>query len=132
MIATYRRAGGGKAEPAVEFVEEVPNNRIQLVGDLRLALARAGTPPGLADDDLEHPGQRYRLQPGDLRRDGGGVADDLSEGGGLAVGQLQHQPVDGRADGRQVAEFATPEVRRDAADPGDGPEHEVADGSRRE
>ena len=42
------------------------------------------------------------------------------QGGGLAVGQLQRQPMDGRTDGRQVAELAMPELRRDAADPGDG------------
>jgi len=39
--------------------------------------------------------------------------------------------VDGRADGRQVAELAAPELRRDAANPGDGLKDEVADGSRR-
>ena len=41
------------------------------------------------------------------------------------------QPVDGRADGRQVAELAAPELRRDVADPGDGLENEVADSSCR-
>jgi hypothetical protein len=39
--------------------------------------------------------------------------------------------VDGRTDGRQVAELATPDLRRDAANPGDGLEDEVADGRGR-
>src|SRR5450755_2203715 len=88
------------AEPAVEFVEDVVDDRIELVSDLRLTLAVTGALAGFADDDLEYAGQRDPLQPGDLQRDGGGVADGTGEGGGLAVGQLQRQPVDGRADGR--------------------------------
>ena len=90
------------------------HHRTQLVSDLGLALAVAGAPAGIADDDLEHGGERDPLEPGDLRRDGRGVADGGGEGGGLAVGQLQRQPVNGRADGRQVAELAAPDLRRDA------------------
>src|SRR5580704_11221007 len=130
-VRTVRRWWSRNAEPAVELVEKVLDDRIQLVGDLRLALALAGSLPGLADDDLEHAGQRGSLQPGDLQRDGGGVADSGGQGSGQAVGQLQLQPVDGRANGRQVAEFAPPELRRDVADIGDGGEDEVADGSGR-
>jgi ribosomal protein S18 acetylase RimI-like enzyme len=51
------------AQPAVEFVEELLNNPKQLVGDLRLALAFAGALAGLADDDLQYPGQRW-VHPG--------------------------------------------------------------------
>ena len=104
---------------------------MQLVGDLRLALALEGAPAGFADDDLEHGGERDPLQPGDLWRDGGGVADGAGQDSRLAAGQLQQQPADGRADGGQVAELAAPELRRDAGDPGDGLKDEVADGSRR-
>jgi hypothetical protein len=39
--------------------------------------------------------------------------------------------VDGWADGRQVAELTTPDLWRDAANPGDGLQDELADGSRR-
>jgi hypothetical protein len=39
--------------------------------------------------------------------------------------------VDGRADGRQVAEFAAPLIRRDGPDPGGGLQDVVADGGRR-
>lgn len=37
-------------------MENALDDRIQLVGDLRLAAALAGAPAGLADDDLEHAG----------------------------------------------------------------------------
>ena len=52
------------------------------------------------------------------------------DGGSLAVDQLQRQPVDGRTDCGQVAQFAPPERRRNVADPGDGSKDEVTDGSR--
>src|ERR1700730_15669529 len=130
-VRTVRRWWSSNAEPAVELVENVLDDRIQLVRDLRLALALAGSLPGLADDDLEHAGQRGSLQPGDLPRDGGGVANGGGQGSSQAVDQFQRQPVDGRANGRQVAEFAPPQLRRDVADTGDGGEDEVADGSGR-
>src|SRR4029077_3389785 len=57
------------------------------------------------------------------------VAEGGGEGSGQAVGQPHRQPVDGRANSRQVAEFAPPQFRRDVADIGDGGEDEVADGS---
>src|ERR1700722_6531023 len=119
------------AHPAVEFVEDVLHNWAQLVSDLGLALAVAGAPAGIDDDDLEHRGERDPPEPGDLRRDGGGIADGGGQGHGLAVGQLQHQPVNRRADRRQVAELATPDLRWDAADSGDGFEDEAADRSGR-
>src|ERR1700730_2173990 len=127
----FRARGRGNAEPAVELVQQVLDHWIQLVGDLRLALAFAGAPPGLADDDLEHASQRDPLQRGDLRRDRGGVADGRGDGGGLAAGPLPSQPAHSRADGRQVAQLAPPLLRRDVADPGDKPQHEFAGGSRR-
>jgi hypothetical protein len=83
---------------------------VQLVGDLRLALTRAGALTGIADDDLEDTGKRNALQLGDLGRDGGAVADGGSEGGGLTIDQLQGQSVDRRTDSRQIAEFAVPEL----------------------
>src|SRR6185312_15635994 len=100
---------------------------MQIFGDLRLALAGASTPSSLADDDLEDAGECDALQPGDLRSDLAGFTDRGGEGGSLAVDHLQRQPVDGRANGGQVAELAAPLVGWDAANPGDRLEDEFAD-----
>ncbi len=73
------------AQPAIEFVEEVLHHRAQFVSDLGLALAVAGALAGIADDEVEHGGERDALEPGDLWRDGGGIADGGGEGSGLPV-----------------------------------------------
>jgi len=71
------------------------------------------------------------VQPGDLEGYGGGVADRVGERDGLAVDQLECEAVDGWAGGRQIAELTAPDLRWGVANPGDVPEHELADGSRR-
>src|SRR4051794_28119883 len=101
---------------------------MQLASDLGLALALASAPARLADDHLKDAGERDPLQPGDLRRDGAGLADGGAEGDGLTIGQLQNQPVDRRADGCQVTELAAPQLPRNAAKPRDRLQDEVADG----
>src|SRR6185437_9562811 len=100
---------------------------MQIFGDLRLALAGPSTLPSLADDDLEDAGECDALQPGDLRSDLAGFTDRGGQGGGQAVDHLQRQPVDGRANGGQVAELTAPLARWDAANPGDRLEDEFAD-----
>ena len=97
-----------------------------------LALAVSAALARMADDDLEHC--RRARSPGAGRppaRRPWSRWIAAGEGSSLAVGQLQHQPVNRRADGRQVTELATPDIRRDAADSGDGFEDEAADRSGR-
>jgi hypothetical protein len=72
-------------KPLVEVVEDRLDGRPELVGDLVLALALCRAPPGLADDDLEHAGERDALQPGHLGRDCSRLADRGGDGSGLTV-----------------------------------------------
>ena len=71
------------------------------------------------------------MHPGDFGRNSGGVADDSGERAGLAVDQLQDQPVDRRTDRRDVTELAAPELRWNVAYPCNHPEDELANRCRR-
>src|SRR6476660_8185680 len=94
--------------PPVEVVEDRLDGWPQMAGDLVRVLALAGAASGLGDDDLEHAGERDSPQFGDLGRDCLSLSNAGGEGAGLAVGHLEGEPVDGRADGGQEAELAAP------------------------
>ena len=96
-----------------------------------MALAGASAPAGLVDDDLVDARECDPLQPRDLRRHVGRLADRGGEGDREPVDRLERQPVDGGADRRQVAELAAPDLGRNGADPVDGPENEITARGRR-
>ena len=74
-----------RGKPAVEVVEHRFDGWPQLVGDLVLALARAGAASGLGDDDLEDAGERDSAKLRDLGRHCSRLGEGGGDGGGLAV-----------------------------------------------